>query len=152
MVNTNTSGVTTLEGTEVCFDGEWKKHGEFLFRDGRSGEVTAQGAYDRGLENGPWIQILENHVRGEGSFRAGERHGTWTYTFENGRVQEQGSYEDGRRVGRWLAHRVDGSLFRDAMYAGGELNGEVRVFEKDGRTLDAEASGRFVDGERVGPL
>ncbi|MEL6715304.1 MAG: hypothetical protein AAFP86_16110 [Planctomycetota bacterium] len=148
---TSASDVVTIEGTEACIDGAWLKHGTFVFRDAQSGDVVAEGAYDRGLEFGAWTQSLEGGVTGAGEFRRGERHGPWTYTYSNGRIQERGAYAEGERTGRWLSHRFDGTLWRDALYAEGALDGEVRVYTTEG-TLDREASGVFAGGERVGPL
>lgn len=148
----NASGVVVLEGQETVFDGAWKKHGAFVFRDPRSGDVVAQGAFDRGLENGPWTQVMEDGTRGEGPFTEGRRHGAWTYWYEGGALQERGSYDRGLREGRWVFYREDGTVFRDAEYAAGEKDGEVRVYLEDGETLDPEPSGVYRRGEKIGPL
>ena len=148
---TSASDVVTIEGTEACIDGAWVKHGTFVFRDPQSGDVVAEGAYDRGLEFGAWTQTLEGGVTGAGDFRGGERHGPWTYTYSNGRTQERGAYAEGERTGRWLSHRFDGTLWRDAQYVEGALEGEVRVYATEG-VIDREESGVLAGGERVGPL
>jgi len=148
----NASGVVVLEGQEMVFDGSWKKHGAFVFRDARTGDVVAQGAFDRGLENGPWTQVMEDGTRGEGPFVEGRRHGAWEYRYEGGALQERGSYDRGLREGRWVFYREDGTIYRDAEYVAGEKDGEVRVYLEDGETLDPEPSGVYRRGEKIGPL
>lgn len=148
----NASGVVVLEGQETVFDGTWKKHGAFVFRDAGSGEVVARGAFDRGLENGPWTQVMEDGTVGEGPFEEGRRHGAWEYRYEGGELQERGSYDRGLRDGRWVFYREDETVYRDAEYAAGEKHGEVRVYAEDGETLDPEQSGVYERGEKVAPL
>lgn len=141
-----------VEGQETVFDGEWRKHGAFVYRDARTLDVVAQGAFDRGLENGPWTQVMEDGTRGEGPFVAGRRQGAWEYRYEGGALQERGSYDRGLREGRWVFYREDGTVYRDAEYSAGEKDGEVRVYREDGETLDPEPSGVYRRGEKIGPL
>ncbi|MEM9379089.1 MAG: hypothetical protein AAGB93_03995 [Planctomycetota bacterium] len=145
------AGIVLVEGTERYSRGEWRKHGEFVFRDDR-GEVVSRGAYVDGLEDGPWEQVYEDGAVGRGAYVKGERTGPWTTHHRNGQPQDVGSYERGMRAGLWVSRRDDGTLLREAEYVDGELGGRVAWYGPDGTTIDYERSGRYRRGKRVGPL
>ena len=144
------NGIVTAEGLERYEDGEWVKHGNFVFRDDR-GEVISTGAYRGGLETGPWSQVYEDGSRGEGDFLEGRRTGPWRTFHPNGAAQDQGVYEDGLREGQWVSRRRDGTLLRQATYREGELNGPVTYYGADGTTVDPARTGIYRDGELVTP-
>lgn len=145
------AGIVTVEGRERFSDGEWRKHGTFVFRDDR-GEVTATGSYENGLETGAWQETRPDGSKGRGSFAAGSRSGEWRYFHSNGAAQDSGAYDRGLRVGLWISRRPDGTLLREAEYREGELNGEVVWYGTDGQTWEPERSGIYEDGEKVAPL
>ena len=140
------NGVLTAEGTERFEDGEWHKHGPFIFRDER-GEEISRGSYAAGLETGRWTQIYEDGSRGEGEFQEGRRTGEWRTFFPGGAAQDSGRYKEGRRTGEWESRRQDGTLLRRAMYVDGVENGPVTYFLGDGRTVDRSRTGIYRDGE-----
>lgn len=140
------NGILTAVGEERFEDGEWRKHGEFIFRDER-GEEISRGSYAAGLETGPWTQTYEDGSRGEGAFLEGRRTGEWRTFFPGGAAQDSGRYLDGRRTGEWESRRRDGTLLRRAMYVDGVENGPVTYFQEDGRTVDRQRTGIYRDGE-----
>ena len=145
------AGIVTVEGRERFSDGEWRKHGEFVFRDDH-GEVTATGFYENGLETGAWQETYEDGSKGRGNYLAGSRAGEWKTFHSNGALQDSGAYDRGLRTGHWISRRPDGTLLREADYREGKLNGEVIRYGPDGRTPEPERSGIYEDGEKVAPL
>lgn len=115
------AGIVTCEGTEVVRGGAWVKHGDFVFRDPESGEVTARGPYLDGLEHGPWEQTGEDGFIGRGHFERGQRTGEWTYAYPSGKTESAGSYREGRRHGTWRLWRRDGSVALEKDYDMGEV-------------------------------
>lgn len=142
------AGLVSVEGAEQFQDGEWRKHGKFVFYDD-SGEEISRGAYKNGLEDGPWTQRYEDGCRGVGAYAEGLREGPWRTFHRNGNLQDKGEYEAGLRTGLWLSYRDDGSKLREAEYSGGKLNGRVTYFKKDGRTVEPARSGTYEDGEQI---
>jgi len=145
------AGIFMIEGTERFHDGEWLKHGDFVFRDDRD-EVISRGRYVDGFEDGPWTQTYEGGAKGQGSFTEGRRSGEWITFHRNGSQQDKGRYERGQRVGSWTSFRADKSLLRVAEYKAGKLEGLVVWYEADGKTVDQERSGTYRKGERSAPL
>jgi hypothetical protein len=70
------SGVVRTRGTEAYFDGKWRSHGEFVYFD-EDGDETHRGAFERGLETGPWTERGADGSLGKGVYLEGERHGPW---------------------------------------------------------------------------
>ncbi len=145
------AGILMIEGTERFHDGEWLKHGDFVFRDDRD-EVISRGRYVDGFEDGPWTQTYEDGGKGQGSFTEGRRSGEWVTFHRNGSQQDKGRYVRGQRVGSWTSFRADKSLLRVAEYKAGKLEGLVVWYEADGKTVDTERSGTYRKGERSAPL
>ena len=81
----------------------------------------------------------------------GQRDGEWTYRYASGVVQEQGHYLTGKRDGEWMQYHSNGKTLAHKVYAGGVLEGAVKVWSADG-VVDPEASGRYAGGKRTGPL
>ena len=128
---TSRAGVVSVEGTEIFQDGEWVKHGAFVFYDD-AGDEIARGSYKDGLEDGPWrITYEEDGATGVGSYLDGSRTGLWQTFHSNGKLQDTGEYERGLRTGLWISYKRDGTKLREARYEGGEVVGEPVWF--DGR-------------------
>lgn len=147
LVREGRAGIVTLEGAEVFSDGEWRKHGEFVFRDDR-GEEIGRGRYVKGREEGPWTQRFEDGSYGEGEFSDGTRVGEWRYFHRNEALQDVGRYDRGFRTGTWRSFRSDGTKLRVAEYLEGELHGQVTWYLPDGETIDRSKSGEYRKGER----
>jgi len=109
------SGVVRCVGTEVFQDGTWHKDGVFVFYD-EDGDEFRRGGYTLGLESGVWEEHYEDGGTGHGSFLAGERQGTWSYMYKNGRLQQRGAYESGKRVGTWEDWSPAGERRPDLVY------------------------------------
>lgn len=142
------AGLVIVEGSEIFQGGEWLKQGNFIFRD-ELGEEIAKGAYEAGLEEGPWQQRYEDGSTGVGSFKAGEREGMWRTFHKNGKLQDTGLYSEGLRTGRWASLRPDGTRLREAEYVAGKKEGPVTWYLKDGTTVDKNRSGTYKNDELV---
>jgi hypothetical protein len=109
------SGVVRARGTEVFHDGEWVKHGEQVYFD-EDGDETHRGPFEYGLETGVWHERYEDGGTARGTYRAGKRHGPWTYMHANGRLAQQGVYVDGERDGVWKLWSPAGEARPDVSY------------------------------------
>lgn len=73
-----------------------------FFADGSPRQVTW---YERGVPEGPyleWYKVDSTSVAlTKGQFHKGERSGTWTWFYGNGRVSKQGRYDQGNATGVW---------------------------------------------------
>lgn len=143
------AGVVVVEGMEVFEDGKWRKSGPFTFRNDE-GVVIAEGSFLHGLEDGLWVQTVEDGSVGKGRMREGSRVDQWKWYHANGKLQDVGEYDRGVRTGLWRSYRTDGSRMREAEYENGEMHGRVTFFGPDGKTIDTERSGRYVRGKRKG--
>jgi antitoxin component YwqK of YwqJK toxin-antitoxin module len=94
------SGVVRTRGTEVYHDGEWVLHGEVVYFD-EDGDESHRGPFEYGLESGVWHERYPDGGSARGKYRAGKRHGPWTYMHANGQMAQQGAYKDGARDGVW---------------------------------------------------
>ena len=140
-------GGLKCEGSEVRVGGRWVKDGPATFHR-QDGSLAARGGYERGLESGAWSEWLEDGTRAEGAYLEGRREGPWVYWHPEGTRQEEGAYAAGLREGRWRWWYPDGSLRGEAEYAGGRMHGRVVEYRRDG-SVDPEASGTYVEGEKV---
>jgi hypothetical protein len=109
------SGVVRARGAEVYHAGEWVKHGEVVFFD-EDGDESHRGPFEFGLESGVWHERYQDGGRARGEYRAGKRHGPWTYTHANGRFAQQGAYVAGERDGVWKFWSASGEARPDVVY------------------------------------
>jgi antitoxin component YwqK of YwqJK toxin-antitoxin module len=128
------SGVVRTRGTEAYFDGKWRSHGEFVYFD-EDGDETHRGAFERGLETGPWTERGADGSLGKGVYLEGERHGPWAYFHANGKYAERGSYERGKRVGEWVRFHPNQREERRGHYRDGVKVGVWQFWSHDGEPL-----------------
>ena len=87
-----------------------------------------------------------------GTFRskegAAEIRSQTTY-FANGQIDTECSVRDGQRDGPCRRFYADGSKMAEGRYADGKMVGEWTFWLRDG-ALDAERSGSYADGAKVG--
>ena len=133
------------------------------------GSLAREGPYRHGLADGEWSWWYPNgQLMKRGHFEDDLDEGTWTFWHASGRVERRGRYEGGAPVGTWTSWHPDGSLaslgrlepderehgglrsLHDDGLRHGLRQGPWRFWHRDGR-LDEARSGRYVDGERVGP-
>ena len=73
-----------------------------FFSDGTPRQITW---YDQGVPNGTYMEWYKSDSTAvaltSGSFSDGQRSGTWTWLYGNGRPNVQGNYSEGRKVGIW---------------------------------------------------
>lgn len=114
----------------------------------QDGSVIKQGEYIEGLETGFWIVEMGDH-REEGTYKAGQRNGSWKYFYlnkekggkgqlyfegsfiddlpngkqiyywDNGNKKDEGAFVMGHQEGDWNKYNYDGSLFLTISYKGG---------------------------------
>lgn len=82
---------------------------------------------------------------------AGEGPSTRTSHWADGTPKETAVFVGGLRHGPCERFHPDGSPRARGEFRGGRMEGAWRFFGADGR-LDEQRSGRYADGQRVGPL
>ena len=60
----------------------------------------------------------------QGSFRNGEREGTWVSYWENGQLRFKENYKNGQREGTWVGYFENGQLSFKENYKNGKEEGE----------------------------
>lgn len=133
------------EPTWYCARADGTKHGPFatLFPDG-SPEI--RGSYKDGALDGAWER---HHALGtiveQGTYVAGQKHGTWTQTSSTGNAL--GSYEMKNGSGvekRWYD---DGPLYAERALKTGVPHGMTKLYAREGYVID---SARYVNGKLDG--
>jgi uncharacterized protein len=121
-------------------------HGEF---ESRGGATRVRGAYDRGVEVGPWTWTdQEGQRQSEGSFEQGVRSGLWR-TWHPGEVPAtEEPYVAGQLEGVLVEYDAQGVRRAEREYVAGQLQGEVREYHPDGSPSAVIA---YADGVPHGP-
>ena len=74
--------------------------------------VEREGTYYKKFTDVPFTGQVEG--KRQGSFKNGEREGSWVGYHENGQLLEKGDYKNGLREGSWVDYNKDGSVSTDA--------------------------------------
>ena len=105
-------------------DGDWVREGNFE-RWYANGNLHMQGPMKADREEGLWHKYHENgQLKKKLSFAGGDLHGPYESWYANGQKSSEGEFAQGQPVGTWTVWKEDGSL-------------------------DADRTGRYVDGELV---
>lgn len=67
--------------------------------------------------------------------------------YDNGQAYIEGTYKDGERDGTWTAWRKDGTIWSIGEYRDGKENGKKMVYHENGKPY---YEGTVKDDERVG--
>lgn len=123
-------------------DGHEEKSGVFRAWS-QEGKLVREGTLKAGEEIGKWTFFHPSgQPAAEGTFARGLRTGLWKTYHENGALASRGRYESGERAGPWVFQRADGTP--DALHSG-EYTFESRQVGQ--RCF----KGPRLDGERHGP-
>ena len=90
--------------------------------------------YKDGLADGP--QIIYNANRQKESelyFKAGQKHGTWTYYFDSGKIARTETWKDGKKNGLFVSYNELGKTLSTEKYAAGLPIGLHQTFYADGK-------------------
>ena len=79
--------------------------------------------------------------------RTRQKHGEWTYYFEDGKLKEIGSYKHGKREGEWKRYHENGKLSSSGSYKDGKEDGEFKTYWGSGELYKI---GSYKDGKKVG--
>lgn len=103
----------------------------------------------RELRHGPYTRWHFNgQISAQGQYLDGKEEGVWTYWHPNGKISEHGRFHDGKEAGRWIRHYPEGSIWKQSDYLEGKLHGLEIVWWVDGNR-SSECS--YLYGERHGP-
>ncbi len=82
-----------------------------FFADGSPRQITW---YAMGIPEGPyleWYKVDQTSIAFTmGQFHRGERDGTWTWFYGNGKPSARGQYASGKKTGTWLTWAPNGKL------------------------------------------
>ena len=118
----------------------WFQNGELI--------QTWETRLEDGYPDGPSVVRYHtgDHGRGEGAFVSGERTGTWTYFWEDGRddnvAREVGPYVNGERHGTWTGYDASGNVVGTLRFENG-----TQVSRSDGPVVwNQPSDSRFRSG------
>lgn len=96
------------EYTDGEREGVWYYH---------AGDITDEGSYQAGLQNGPWKQTFSNGKTAfEGNYVQGVLDGKQKWYYDNGYVREEGLYSMGSREKNWYKYDMQGVLYLTITY------------------------------------
>ena len=84
----------------------------------------------------------------QGSFRNGEREGTWVSYWENGQLSFKENYKNGKEEGEYISYWGDGRLLTKGNFKNGKATGAWVGYLKDG-TVFKDWTGTFKDGKKI---
>lgn len=71
----------------------------------------------------------------EGSYKNDQRHGDWTYWYDNGNVWSQAFFRKGIRDGISKVYYKDGKIKIEGMYRNGKMIDEWRYYDHEGQVI-----------------
>ncbi len=105
------------------------------------GEIRDKVLEERFYENG----VKEMH----GEFANGDRHGKWTYWFQDGRKWTESLYENDLRVGPTIVWKESGFKNYEGSYSKGKPHGTWTFYDIDGSRLKDVL---FEHGEKINEI
>jgi|688.fasta_scaffold72338_4 antitoxin component YwqK of YwqJK toxin-antitoxin module len=100
------------------------------------------------IKTGEYIEFYENgNIKRKGMFNDNLHNGNWVYFYENGNIRAEGEFINGNgkddsessviprngREGIWIFYYESGEKERESMYKSGKINGEFKLFFKNGK-------------------
>jgi len=122
------------------FDEKGRKEARVELAQHGDGAWVREGTYERWYANG------NLHMRG--SLRADREEGVWHKYHENGQLKKRLAYSRGEIHGRYESWYPNGQKSSEGEFDRGSPTGSWTVWNEDG-SIDAERTGRYVDGELV---
>ncbi len=82
--------------------------------------------------SGKVVNVIDEHILFEGSYKYGLRSDDWVFYHENGQVQTSGKYVDGLKDGQWPVWKENGLLDYYELYEMGNLlSGKPEIEEPE---------------------
>tara|TARA_B110000902_G_scaffold263429_1_gene342471 strand:+ start:1319 stop:1807 length:489 start_codon:yes stop_codon:yes gene_type:complete len=135
--------------------------GELVERDGLyyekftdvpyTGKVTGeeQGSFRNGEREGTWVSYWENgQLSFKENYKNGQREGTWVGYFENGQLSFKENYKNGKEEGEYISYWGDGRLLTKGNFKNGKATGAWVGYLKDG-TVFKDWTGTIKDGKKI---
>ena len=101
-----------------------------------TGEISGleTGSFKKGEKTGTWIKFHKNgQLNYKGNYEDGKRDGLWESYYENGQLFGKGNYKDGKpEDGLWENYRENGQLWTKTNYKDGKIDGPWEIFNSDG--------------------
>lgn len=118
-------------------------------KEGEKKQLESSIEYINGKKNGiAEIYSKNGFIIVKGSFRGDERHGLWTFYYENSTVlQAVEFYESGLLQGKQSYYYSNGKLQRLVAYRNNLLHGEQLYYYPNGKI---QCISHFENGERIG--
>lgn len=115
--------------------------------DGPDEEVSGNLTDDAGHKTGVWREPDEHGGYLIGTYRHGQRVGTWQHHFANGDLRSEGEYKAGALHAPWVWYRKDGQVMQCGGFLEGVKHGTWQRWSAAGWQID---EGDFDLGTRVG--
>ena len=119
------SGAVIIKGHYI--DGE--EDGEWFYEVNDDKEI---GSYVNGKKEGIWRHYYNGELSYEGSYIEGLEDGQHTWYWDNGKIRERGNYIAGKKEGTWSLYDYDGIKVLTQVYSDGL---EVSI---EGAKIDTE--------------
>ena len=100
-------------------------------------------------KHGQWTYYFENgKIKQSAGYIDGKNEGEWKYFFENGGLWKTNYYKDGRPVRKWKEYLKSGKLIRIGSYKSGKRSGKWKKYWSNNGKL--QKTGSFKLGKREG--
>ena len=116
-----------------------------------TGKVTGeeQGSFRNGEREGTWVSYWENgQLKDKNNFKNGKREGTSVAYHDDGQLSSKGNYKNGKREGAWIGYHNNGQLNYKGNYKNGKKEGTWVGYDKNG-TLVSMFTGTFKNGAKI---
>ena len=116
-----------------------------------NGKVTGkeQGSFKNGQREGSWVSYHENgQLYRKGNYKNSKREGAWVGYFENGQLSFKENYKNGKEEGEYISYWGDGRLLTKGNFKNGKATGAWVGYLKDG-TVFKDWTGTIKDGKKI---
>jgi len=125
--------------------GFWKYYNAY------SGNLTAEGEFDKKGKQGEWVYYHDNRkIREKTAYKDGKAEGTFFYFGNEGNLLREGTYKDDKKQGLYTYYDIYGCKDVEEFYEAGVLNGPFTTYHKNG---EAKVKGNFkndvLDGKYI---
>jgi antitoxin component YwqK of YwqJK toxin-antitoxin module len=144
-------GTQWLKNGKKYIQSEYKAgllHGTATLWD-KKGNKTSETEYRKGVRHGKVLRWLSTKKVGEGSYKAGKKHGIWVDYWLTGQMRAERVYRNGIEHGPATSWYANGQLASQGQSKNGAPDGSITVWHENGTKL---AQGEYAGGELVTAL
>jgi antitoxin component YwqK of YwqJK toxin-antitoxin module len=110
--------------------------------------VKRDGVYYKKFSDLPFTGKVNGKITG--TFKNGERNGTWIIYHKNGQLFSKGNYKNGIKEGQWITYYDDGMLKLKGVYKNGKEEGYWIInYPNTGIPWLQTLTGNYKDGKKI---